>query len=54
MKIVTMSKYRTCSICTPQEDATLETMLELMEDILRANGYVFEGNLDIIEDIPNA
>jgi hypothetical protein len=34
----------------PQNDVSMEEMLEILERLLKATGYVFSGNLKIVDD----
>ena len=33
------------------EDANISEVLEMVEGILKAAGYIFEGHLDIVEEL---
>ena len=33
----------------PYNDVTMEQMLEILERLLKATGYVFSGNLEIVD-----
>jgi hypothetical protein len=35
----------------PHNDVTLEEALEMIEGLLKATGYYFKGNLEIVDDI---
>jgi hypothetical protein len=54
MKLITVTKYRVCSIELPDDDQTLPEMCEVYEDLLRSMGYHFDGTVRVEEDIPNA
>jgi hypothetical protein len=34
----------------PYNDVEMEQMLEILERLLKATGYVFSGNLEIVDD----
>ena len=34
----------------PHNDVTLEEALEMIEGLLKATGYCFKGNLEIVDD----
>ena len=34
----------------PHNDVTLEEALEMIEGLLKATGYYFKGNLEIVDD----
>ncbi len=34
----------------PYNDVSMDAMLEILERLLKATGYVFSGNLEIVDD----
>ena len=50
MKIVIEQYSHTITYEVAHNDVSMEEMLEIFERILHATGYVFSGNLEIVDD----
>ena len=50
MKIVIEQYDHKITYEVPHNDVSMEEMLEILERLLKATGYVFSGNLDIVDD----
>jgi hypothetical protein len=49
MKIVIEQYDHKITYEVPHNDLGMEEMLEILERLLKATGYVFSGNLDIVD-----
>jgi hypothetical protein len=50
MKIVIEQYDHKITYEVPQNDVSMEEMLEILERLLKATGYVFSGNLQILDE----
>jgi hypothetical protein len=49
MKITVEQYEHTITYSVKHNDVNIEEMLEILERMLQATGYVFSGNLEIVE-----
>jgi hypothetical protein len=52
MKITIEQYEHTVTYEVAHNDVSMEEMLEILERMLQATGYVFSGHLDIVDDEP--
>ena len=50
MKITVEQYDHTITYSVKHNDVNIEEMLEILERMLQATGYVFSGNLEIVDD----
>jgi hypothetical protein len=50
MKIVIEQYDHKITYEVPHNDVSMEEMLEILERLLKATGYVFSGKLEIVDD----
>jgi hypothetical protein len=50
MKIIIEQYDHKITYEVPYNDLNMEQMLEILERLLQATGYVFSGNLEIVDD----
>jgi len=50
MKITVEQYEHTITYSVKHNDVSMDEMLEILERMLQATGYVFSGHLDIVDD----
>lgn len=50
MKITIEQYEHTVTHEVPHNDVTIEEVLQMIEGLLKATGYCFSGNLEIVDD----
>jgi methyl coenzyme M reductase alpha subunit len=50
MKITIEQYEHTITYQLPHNDVNMEEMLEILERLLKCTGYVFSGNLEIVDN----